>query len=135
MPEVDINLLAVIVAAVVNMAVGAFWYSPTLFGKQWSRLSGRKLEDMKGDGNTGYAIAGVGALIQGYILAHFVQYTGAVDFVEGLTTGFWLWLGFTGITMAVNNVFSGQPWKLWQIDSGYFFVVLLLNGGLLAVWQ
>ena len=38
MPE--INLIAVLLAAVAMMAVGFFWYSPKGFGKQWMQLSG-----------------------------------------------------------------------------------------------
>ena len=43
MPNVDINIWAVIVAAIVNMVVGSFWYSKSLFGKEWAKLVGRKL--------------------------------------------------------------------------------------------
>lgn len=37
---VSINYLAVVVAAVVSMGLGAFWYSPLGFGKMWMNLSG-----------------------------------------------------------------------------------------------
>lgn len=134
MPEVDIKWLAVIAAAVVNMVVGMVWYSPSLFGKEWMKLTGRKMEDMSG-GGIGYGVAAVGALVQSYILAHFVIYTGALNFWEGLVTGFWIWLGFVAVVTAVHLVFEGRPWALWKINAGYFLVVLLINGGLLAAWQ
>ncbi len=134
MPEVDINIWAVLVAAVVSMVVGSFWYSKSLFGKEWANLVGRKLEAMSG-GGTGYAVAGAGALLQAYILAHFVQYTGATTFWDGIITGFWLWLGFVAVVVAVNMVFEGRSWALWKINAGYFLVVLLINGGLLAAWR
>lgn len=134
MPEVDINLWAVLVAAAVNMVVGAIWYSKSLFGKEWAKLVGRKLEEMSGSG-MGYAVATVGALVQAYILAHFVQYAGSTSFIDGVVTGFWLWLGFIAVATAVNLVFEGRSWALWKINAGYFFVVLLINGGLLAAWR
>ena len=134
MPNVDINILAVLVAAVVNMAVGSFWYSKRLFGKEWAKLVGRKLEEMSG-GGTGYAVAAIGALIQAYVLAHFVQYAGATSFWEGMITGLWLWLGFVAVVTAVHLVFEGRSWALWKINAGYFLVVLLINGGLLAAWR
>ena len=34
-----INFLAVLVAAVVHMSLGALWFSPLLFGKQWLSVS------------------------------------------------------------------------------------------------
>ncbi len=33
MQEIPINWLAVIVAAIIRLAVGAVWYSPVAFGK------------------------------------------------------------------------------------------------------
>lgn len=134
MPSVDIHWLAVIVAAIVNMVVGAVWYSKPLFAKEWSKLTGRKMEDM-GGGGMGYGVAAVGALIQAWILAHFVVYAGSTTFWKGLVTGFWLWLGFVAVVAAVHLVFEGRSWALWKINTGYFLVVLLINGGLLAAWR
>ena len=131
MPSVDVHWLAVIVAAVVNMVVGSVWYSKGLFGKEWAKLTGRKLEDMSGGGK-GYGVAAVGALVQSWILAHFVIYAGSDTFWKGLMTGFWLWLGFVAVTMAVGIMFEGRSWMLWKVNAGYFLVVLLINGGLLA---
>ena len=133
MPSVDINYAAVLVAAVINMAVGAVWYSPALFGKAWSKLTGKK--DMKGSGQMGYAVSAVGALVQSWILVHFVQYAGSTTVTEGAITGFWLWLAFVAAVMAGAYVFEGRPWKLLQINAGYFFVVLIANGALLAAWR
>jgi len=39
------------------------------------------------------------------------------------------------IETAVNMVFEGRSWHLWKINAGYFLVVLLINGGLLAAWR
>ncbi len=134
MPSVDVNYLAVVAAAVVNMVVGFIWYSPALFAKQWSRLTGRKMNEM-GDGAQGYLLTTVGALIQAWILVHFVTYAGATTAVDGAMVGFWLWVGFVAFTQGVNAVFAGTRKKLWAINTGYFLVVLLINGALLAVWR
>ena len=39
MPTVDINYLAVLIAALASYVLGALWYSPVLFGKLWMKLS------------------------------------------------------------------------------------------------
>ena len=134
MPSVDINWLAIVVAALVNMAIGSVWYSKSLFGKEWAKLTGRKLQDMSG-GGTGYVVAAVGALLQAWIFAHFVRYAGSDTFWKGLVTGFWLWVAFVAVVAAVHLVFEGRSWMLWKINAGYFLVVLLINGGLLASWR
>src|SRR5258708_5870417 len=110
MPSVDIHWLAVIVAAIVNMVVGMVWYGKSMFGKEWARQTGKKMEDM-GSGGMGYGFTAVVALVQAYVLAHFVVYAGSTTFVKGLVTGFWLWLAFTGLTMAVGMMFDkGAAW-------------------------
>src|SRR5690348_269538 len=113
MPSVDINYWAVLVAAAVNMAVGAAWYSRSLFGNQWAKALNQKLEDMKKRGNQGIAVSVVTSLITAFILAHFVRYAGSTSFADGLVTGFWLWLGFVGAMLASAYVFEGRSWRAW----------------------
>jgi hypothetical protein len=139
MPTVDINWLAIIAAVVVNMAVGFVWYSPALFAKPWAKLTGRKMEEM-GDGTKGYVITTVGAFLQAFILLHFVTYVAYFypDYSQvsvGLLTAAWAWLGFVAIPQGVNTIFAGTRKKLWAINTGYFLVMLLINGVLLAVWK
>ena len=130
MPNVHIDWIAVVLASVVNMAVGFLWYSRQFFGLEWSRLTGRKLSEMSS--NAGYVLTTLGAFVQSWILAHFLNYSGSTSFAQGAVTGFWLWLGFTGITSALSLVFEKRPTKLWIINAGYFLVVLVINGGLIA---
>lgn len=132
--QVDVNWVAVLAATLLNMVVGALWYSPVLFAKQWVKLSGRSLEEMKG-ASGGYAVAAVCSLIMAYVLAHFVVYTGAANFMQGMVTGLWIWLGFVATSFLTNSTFAGRPLKLYAIDSGYYLVGLMLMGGVLAAWH
>jgi len=130
----DVNWWAVVVAAVVYMALGSAWYSKSGFGKQWSKLAGRKMEDMAG-GNTGYAVMLVAALVQSFALANIVRDVGATTMGDGLLLGLVLWAGFVAVSALGDVLFGGRPWKLWQINTGYYLVVLLINGWLLTVWS
>jgi hypothetical protein len=50
MEEFQLNFLAILVAAVAAFVLGALWYSPVLFAKQWMKAHGYtpdKLEAMK----------------------------------------------------------------------------------------
>lgn len=137
--SVDINWLAVLAAVVVNMVVGSVWYSKVGFGTEWSKLTGRKLEDMQGT-KSAYAWTTLGAVIQSVILAHFVAYAAHFypsysDISVGLMTAGWAWLGFVAITQGVNTLFGGTRKKLWAINTFYFLVVLLINGVILATWH
>ena len=134
MPNVSINWLALVAAALINMVIGSIWYSKSGFGKPWAKATGRHPGEMA-NGNLGYALTAAGSLVQAWILVHFVRYAGALDFISGAEAGFFLWLGFTAITSLVHHVFEGRPWRLWQINVAYFLVVLVINGGLLAAWR
>lgn len=135
MPSADINYLAVVVAAVLSMVIGAVWYAPQVFGKQWMKLVGKKEKELKEAGSSSYVVAGLGFLLIAYVMAHFVQYAGSNTVTEGLATGFWLWLGFSASVLAINSAFSLRPQKLWAIDAGYYLACFLVTGALLATWM
>lgn len=134
MPYVHINWWAVVIAAIINILLGSLWYSKGWFGKDWTKYTGRRLEQM-GSGGTGYVVASIAALIQSWILAHFVVYAGSANFWKGMVTGFWLWVGFIAVYAAVNVVFEGRSWALWRINAGCYLAILLITGGLLASWH
>lgn len=138
-PNIDVNWLAVVVAAVVSMIVGSFWYSPLMFGNAWMKLLGMTKKDIekakkKGMGKT-YLIAFVLSLIMAYVLAHFVAIVGGTHFFDGVTVGFWVWLGFVATIAAGSILWEGKAVKLFWINSLYWLVVLVLEAGILAVWQ
>ncbi|MBD3233937.1 MAG: DUF1761 family protein [candidate division Zixibacteria bacterium] len=135
MPEVSVNYLAVLVAAIVNMIIGALWYSPLLFGKSWMGLVGKSEEDLRKENSPiPYIIAFVSSLIMAYVLSHIIDYIYADSILEGLQAGFWSWLGFTATTFATNYAFQRQSTKLYLIDALYYLVGLLVMGIILAVW-
>lgn len=134
MPQVQINFLAVVAAAVANMIIGSIWYSPGVFGKRWMSLAGIRQGGMK-EAGPAYAAAFVVALILAYVLAHFVGYTQAHTFGDGLQLGFWVWLGFVATTSSGDYIFGGRPRQLYVLNNGYHLVTLLVNGVLLALWR
>lgn len=135
MEAVDINVWAVLAAVVINMVVGTVWYLPDVLGKQWAKLSGKKLEEMGGNNpSMAYTVTALSAVVQSYVLALLVDYAGASTALEGAAVGLLGWLGFTAAATLSDTVFAGRSWKLWQITNGYYLVVLLINGALLAVW-
>lgn len=137
MPPVEINYLAVLVAATLNMALGAFWYSPMAFGKQWMELSGISQKDIdsgKKQMNSKYGIAFLGALVMAYVLAHIIDYAQAETVSQGIQTGFWVWLGFVATVTLGSILWEGKPTKLYVLNNAYQLVTLVISGTILAVW-
>lgn len=139
MPVFEINYLAVLVAAIINMVVGATWYSPSVFGKKWAKDIGwdeAKMKQMQKSTNNGksYAINFVAALLMGYVLAHVVDAWQATTVSQGLQAGFLAWLGFIAPAMIGSVLWESRPWRYYFISIGYYLVVLLANGVLLTLW-
>lgn len=136
MLQASINYWAVIIAGISAMIVGFVWYMPRLFGKSWMGLIGKSEEQIKAEWNGAMLLQTfVTALIMFYVLAHFIDYTGATTIGEGAQTGLWLWLGFVATTMYTNILYEKRPVKLWAINTGYQLVNLLIAGAILSIWQ
>lgn len=129
-----INYLAVVVAAIINMGIGALWYSSLLFAKPWVKATGKSMEDMRGAG-TGYALTAVGSLVMALLLAYFITQVDSGTFLGGAKIGLLMWVGFVVPTHAANYVFEGRPLNLYAINVGYFLVSLMAMGGLIAAWH
>ena len=134
---VNVNWLAVLAVAIVQMVVGFVWYSPMLFGNTWMKLSGRKMSDMekqKANMPKMYGAMFLGALVLGFVLAHSVAYAGAKTLLDGALVGFWSWLGFIATASLASVLFDGKPFKLYLLNNGHYLVALLISGAVLAVW-
>ncbi|MBP9710809.1 MAG: DUF1761 domain-containing protein [Candidatus Pacebacteria bacterium] len=135
--DVPVNYMAVVACAIAAMIIGYVWYGP-LFGKKWAHMSGVSLERMQKGGGKSYAIMFVGSLITAYTLSHVLAF--ATTYMQtsgvsaGISSGFWMWLGFVAPVMLGTVLWEGKPWKLWAINSGYYLVVLCTMGVILTSW-
>jgi uncharacterized protein DUF1761 len=132
-----INYPAVIVAAILHWILGAVWYG--VFSSKFIELmawSPAQIAAIESQSHTkDYILAFLSSLVLTYILAHFVQYTKAVNISGGLQTAFWLWLGFVVTTQLPTVLFEGRKPGLYLLNIGYQFVACLAAGALLALWK
>jgi len=135
--QFDVNLLAVFIAAIAGMVVGAAWYSKFLFGGQWMALMGftdeHKRKAQKGMAKS-FGLGFVAQLVTAYVLAYFVQLAGVASVASALTLGFWVWLGFVAAIMLGVVLWEGKSAKLYAINAGYQLVSILVMATVLAVW-
>jgi hypothetical protein len=133
-----INYPAVIVAAIVHFVLGGLWYG-LIFGNKFLEIIGwtpeQQAQIVAQSHWSQYAVAFVTSLVLVYILAHFVQYTGAKGAVGGMQTGFWLWLGFVATTQLATVIFEQRKLGLYVLNVGYQLVACLICGAILAVWK
>ena len=115
-----INYPAVIVAAILHWILGAVWYG--VFSSKFIELMAwtpAQIAAIESQSHTkDYILAFLSSLVLTYILAHFVQYTKAVNISGGLQTAFWLWLGFVVTTQLPTVLFEGRKPGLYLLHYG-----------------
>ncbi len=133
---VEVNYLAVIVAAIAAIVVGFLWYGP-LFGKQWMMLRGMDPTSMKGMKFPAdkFAIQFIASLVTAFFIAEFAAWLGAGDLIGALLLGFWIWLGFFATTMLDPVLWEKSSWKLYLLNISQRLVSLLVMAAIIGMWQ
>ncbi len=131
-----INWWAVVVTWLVYVVVGAFWYSPSGFGKLWAKLSGvNHMKMPEKEATRTIVFVAISAAVQAKILALVLNSLGVTTVGEGLLAGLTLWLGFTAATTVGVTLYQRLSWKFWWLNASYFLVVMLLGSAILTLWQ
>ena len=131
------HVRAVVGAAVAVFLLGALWYSPLLFAKQWVRANGytpEKLERMKATAGRAYGVSFLCYVVTAAVFSLVLAHLGADTAAEGAGWGFHIWLGFALTLGLTANMFSDKPLAAFAIDAGYQLVYLILMGAILAAW-
>lgn len=137
--NVEVNLVAVLLAAVSSMAVGALWYSKGMFAKSWIKLA--KLDQKKIEAGNPPALveAFLSSLLMAYVLAHVAYLSHSFynqSFLQdSLTTAFWVWLGFQGLRMLMHDMFEGRRKKLTLINAGNALVTIMIMGLIIGLMK
>lgn len=136
----EVNYFAVFLAGVASMAIGFLWYSPMILGKQWTKEKGMTKEALaKAQKEMGplYGVSFLVSLVTAYVLSHVMTFS--ENFFHypmlstGLTSAFWMWLGFAMPVQVTATIFGNKNWKLFGIDTGYQLASLLAMGAVLAL--
>jgi hypothetical protein len=131
--DVDLNWIAILVAAIVPMVLGALWYG-SLFSEPWLRAVGRTREELPG-AQLGYVISAISAFVMSYALARVVRWADVDDLWNGALVGILAWLGFVATVLAGTTYYGGRPRALFFINAGYWLVAMAIVGAIHGVWD
>ena len=139
--EMNISITAILVTVVANFVLGFLWYTP-LFGKAWAKEMGI---DTTGKAPSGAIAKGLIAMVIGnfflaYVFAHNIAAWGYVPGMEQMSTAenimsstIFTWLGFY-LPVDIGTVtWENKSWKLFGINTGYHFVMLLVASIILTL--
>lgn len=130
MPE--INILAVVVAALSSFLLGGVWYS-ALYAKAWMRENGLT-EEALAERNPA-AVFGGSFMLCLVAAAVFAMFLGpSPDLTFALGAGFAAGLFWVAASIGVNYLFSKRSFVLFAIDGGYHTLQFTLYGLVLGLW-
>ncbi len=132
----DVNLVAVLVAAIAGFVVGGLWYSPKMCGPMWMKLLGwskEEAEKAKKDGSKAM-VAGFGTqLVTAYVFAYVLNMFAVSTPAEAIRVAIIMWVGFTFATQIGGVLWERKPFKLFVLNAGYSIVALSVMGVVLTL--
>lgn len=135
----EINWLAVLLADVSSMVVGAIWYAKPVFGKRWMRLSGLTDESMRATNPalpliitfvvsflTAAVLAGSAAIAQHFYQGNFL--------LNAVLTAVILWIGFTAARMITHDLFDRRSSSLTVLNLAHELVTVVIMGLIIGLF-
>ena len=143
MPNIHINILAIIIAVVANFILGYLWYTP-IFGRVWGKEMGFNM-DQKPPASAlvkGMVFMVIGNFFMAWVFAHNMAVWNPVTWglppsemspcANALMAAIFTWLGFFFPSDLGTVAWENKSWKLFFINTGYHFVSLLVVAMILA---
>ena len=133
----DVNLLAVLVAGIVPMIIGALWYGP-VFGKRWMTLMETTPEEIQEGFNPlrTYGASFVLALVTAFVLAQLIAEVAPSggSAMVGVHVALMALIAFV-LPVAQQSVsFEKRKPGLAWLNVGYNGVALLGQAVVIALW-
>jgi hypothetical protein len=130
----DINIWAVLAAALVTFIIGGVWYSPLAFAKTWQREAGVTDERLR-SGNQGliFGLAFLLSLLAAYVFAMFLGPKPEVGFATA--AGFAAGLAWVAASLGIIYLFERRSLALFLINGGYVTLSFTAIGAILGLWH
>lgn len=159
----EVNLLALLLAALSTLPVGFIWYNPKVFGTIWMNETGMTEEKAKGANMVKvFGLTIIFAFFMAFILQMLVihqfgalgmtggdptlakpSYTAFMadygdafrTFKHGMLHGFMTGLFFALPMIGINSQFERKSWKYILITGGYWVVCCTIMGGIICAMK
>lgn len=130
-----VNWLAVVAAAIAMFGLGAVWYSPLLFVKQWEKAAGIT---RTGSPGRNFALVMVGAFVINLIMAANLAFflagpTTTLGFAVGASVA--AGLGWATLSLWLISLFESKPFAYVLVNGGYLTIGFALMGLILGLWR
>jgi hypothetical protein len=125
----EINIWAVLVAALSTMVVGSIWYARPVFGTWWEKAA-----RVQQPANAVFAIivTVIVSLVSAWVLAGAAaiahEFYGGSFLVNTMVTAIILWAGFTAARFITHDAFENRPKLLTLLNISHELVTFVVMG-------
>lgn len=128
----NVNFLAVLVAALSSFLLGGLWYSRALFGVTWSREAGINM-DKQGHKPMVFVTSYLFAFLAAWLFAALLpaEFTASQATLLGALIG----MAWVATSFGINYGFGDRSLTLWLIDAGYHTLQFTLFGAIIGAWR
>lgn len=156
-----VSIIAILIAALVPLVLGAIWFNPSVLGKAWMKASGMTEEKAKGANIPlimvlSFVFNFFIAFILGSMVVHqtglFALLSNEADAAElqklmevhgdkfrsfghGVLHGVIAGLFFATPMIATHALYERRGFKYIAINGGYWIVSLAIMGGIICAWH
>ncbi len=135
-PFAELNIVAVIVAAVAYFMIGWLWYSPMLFGNLYLKEMHADPKNIKMAGmgitfGTSFVLGVVNAITINVITIGVNAHTAGL----GANLGLLLGVGLIVPVVMTDTLYDHRSTKLFLIKVGYNVVGFIAMGAILGAWR
>lgn len=158
----EINFLALLLASLSTLLIGAIWYNPKVFGTIWMRETGTQMEEnfSKTKMISMFAMSVFYAFLISFILQFLVihqlgvfgtvggntndpQYiefmkehgTAFRTFKHGMLHGFMTGLLFALPVVGTGAIYERRSWKYVLVSGGYWVISCMIMGGIICAMK
>jgi hypothetical protein len=132
MEPIDIDFVAVGLAAVLYAIIYFVWYSKWLFGETWIKHSDVKAAELKKTRWARLFWNFTLGLIISYFVAFFEASLCVTTVADGMFVGFCFWLGFVATALLSPAVWIRKPMVLFFIECGAKLLAYLVVSGMIG---
>lgn len=133
--DLDVNWLAVLVAAIAHQALGALWYG-VLFRNAWLRAMGMTPEEVQAQAPGGeMALGVVASLLSALALAVILTFASDPELADGVALGAVAGIGFVTAATFMNGAYEQKAPRLSAMFGAYYTIGLMIAGAILGAWR
>jgi hypothetical protein len=128
----QVNVIAVLVAALSSFLLGGLWYSKVLFGPRWQREAGDTRPGQAHPAKV-FGLSFLFALVAAFAYALLIP--PAPDAGRAVAQGLGVGAGVVAASFGINYQFANRSTVMWLIDGGYHSTQFALYGLILGLWR